>query len=79
MICQLHKDGLQTALLTDKAIYQDASIDQLLKEHRLIGAISGKADSDILFPHGNSLDTGMAEQDRHGLLHIAVYGNYQRI
>ena len=29
MICQLHKDGLQTALLTDKAIYQDASIDPL--------------------------------------------------
>ncbi len=29
MICQLHKDGLQTALLTDKAIYQDASIDHI--------------------------------------------------
>ena len=50
MICQLHKDGLQTALLTDKAIYQDASIDQLLKEHRLIGAVSSKADADIPFP-----------------------------
>ena len=60
MVSQLHKDCFQAAFLSGKAIYQHITVDQLLQQDRLILGIPGEADTDILFPHGNSAHTGVA-------------------